>query len=74
MRCPFCNSDNTSVVDSRPVEDSNAIRRRRKCEACSKRFTTYEKIETIPVIVVKKDKNREQYDRVKAVLENNKAV
>ena len=65
MRCPFCNSDNTSVVDSRPVEDSNAIRRRRKCEACSKRFTTYEKIETIPVIVVKKDKNREQYDRSK---------
>ncbi len=65
MRCPFCNSDNTSVVDSRPVEDSNAIRRRRKCEACSKRFTTYEKIETIPVIVVKKDKNREQYDRAK---------
>ena len=65
MRCPFCNSDNTSVVDSRPVEDSNAIRRRRKCENCSKRFTTYEKIETIPVIIVKKDKNREQYDRSK---------
>ncbi len=65
MRCPFCNSDNTSVVDSRPVEDSNAIRRRRKCENCSKRFTTYEKIETIPVIVVKKDRNREQYDRAK---------
>ena len=65
MRCPFCNSDNTSVVDSRPVEDSNSIRRRRKCENCSKRFTTYEKIETIPVIVVKKDKNREQYDRSK---------
>ena len=65
MRCPFCNSDNTSVVDSRPVEDSNAIRRRRKCENCSKRFTTYEKIETIPVIIVKKDRNREQYDRSK---------
>lgn len=65
MRCPFCNSDNTSVVDSRPVEDSNAIRRRRKCESCSKRFTTYEKIETIPVIIIKKDQNREQYDRTK---------
>ena len=65
MRCPFCNSDNTSVVDSRPVEDINAIRRRRKCENCSKRFTTYEKIETIPVIIIKKDQNREQYDRSK---------
>lgn len=65
MRCPFCNSDNTSVVDSRPVEESNAIRRRRKCENCRKRFTTYEKIETIPVIIVKKDKNREEYDRAK---------
>ncbi len=65
MRCPFCNSDNTSVVDSRPVEDINAIRRRRKCENCSKRFTTYEKIETIPVIIIKKDQNREQYDRAK---------
>ena len=65
MRCPFCNSDNTSVVDSRPVEDINAIRRRRKCENCSKRFTTYEKIETIPVIIIKKDQNREQYARAK---------
>ena len=65
MRCPFCNSDNTSVVDSRPVEENNSIRRRRKCENCQKRFTTYEKIETIPVIIVKKDKNREQYDRAK---------
>ena len=65
MKCPFCNSDNTSVVDSRPVEESNAIRRRRKCEVCFKRFTTYEKIETIPVIIIKKDMNREQYDRKK---------
>ncbi len=65
MRCPFCNQDNTRVVDSRPVEDSNAIRRRRMCDACGKRFTTYEKVETIPLIVIKKDQNREQYDRSK---------
>ena len=62
MRCPFCNQDNTRVVDSRPVEDNNAIRRRRMCDACGRRFTTYEKVETIPLIVIKKDQNREQYD------------
>ena len=55
MRCPFCNQDNTKVVDSRPVEDTNAIRRRRMCESCGKRFTTYEKVETIPLSVIKKD-------------------
>ena len=65
MRCPFCNQDNTRVVDSRPVEDSNAIRRRRMCDSCGKRFTTYEKVETIPLIVIKKDQNREPYDRAK---------
>ena len=65
MRCPFCNQDNTRVVDSRPVEDTNSIRRRRLCDACGKRFTTYEKVETIPLIVIKKDNNREQYDRTK---------
>ena len=65
MRCPFCNQDNTRVVDYRPVEDSNAIRRRRMCDACGKRFTTYEKVETIPLIVIKKDQNREPYDRAK---------
>ena len=65
MRCPFCNQDNTRVVDSRPVEDTNSIRRRRLCDACGKRFTTYEKVETIPLIVIKKDKNRETYDRSK---------
>ncbi|MDD7740540.1 MAG: transcriptional regulator NrdR [Fusicatenibacter sp.] len=65
MRCPFCNQDNTRVVDSRPIEDSNAIRRRRMCDACGRRFTTYEKVETIPLIVIKKDLNREQYDRSK---------
>ena len=65
MRCPFCNQDNTRVVDSRPVEVSSAIRRRRMCDECKKRFTTYEKLETIPLIVIKKDQNREQYDRAK---------
>lgn len=65
MKCPFCNSENTKVIDSRPVEDNNSIRRRRSCDECGKRFTTYEKIETIPLIVIKKDNNREQYDRAK---------
>lgn len=65
MKCPFCNHDNTRVVDSRPVDDNTAIRRRRMCDECGKRFTSYEKVETIPLIVIKKDQNREQYDRSK---------
>ena len=65
MKGPFCNQDNTRVVDSRPVDDNTAIRRRRMCDACGKRFTTYEKVETIPLIVIKKDQNREQFDRSK---------
>lgn len=65
MRCPFCNRDNTRVVDSRPVEETNSIRRRRMCDACGKRFTTYEKVETIPLTVMKKDQSREQYERGK---------
>ena len=65
MKCPFCNQDNTRVVDSRPADDNNSIRRRRLCDACGKRFTTYEKVETIPLIVIKKDEMREQYDRSK---------
>jgi len=65
MKCPFCNQDNTRVVDSRPADDSNSIRRRRLCDECGKRFTTYEKVETIPLIVIKKDQSREQYDRSK---------
>ena len=65
MKCPFCNQDNTRVGDSRPVDDNTAIRRRRMCDACGKRFTTYEKVETIPLIVIKKDQNREQFDRSK---------
>ena len=65
MRCPFCGDDNTRVIDSRPADDNQAIRRRRQCDECGKRFTTYEKVETIPLIVIKKDKNRETYDRSK---------
>ena len=65
MKCPYCNQDNTRVVDSRPVDDNNAIRRRRMCDECGRRFTTYEKVETIPLVVIKKDQNREQYDRSK---------
>lgn len=65
MKCPFCGHDNTSVIDSRPAEDNNSIRRRRVCGECDKRFTTYEKVETIPLIIVKKDENRETFDRTK---------
>ena len=65
MRCPFCGKDNTRVIDSRPAEDGNAIRRRRECDVCRKRFTTYEKVEMIPLIVIKKGNNRETYDRSK---------
>jgi len=65
MKCPFCSHESTRVIDSRPAEDNNSIRRRRVCDECGKRFTTYEKIETIPLIIIKKDDNRETYDRVK---------
>ncbi len=65
MKCPFCGKENTRVIDSRPAEDSNSIRRRRQCDVCEKRFTTYEKIETIPLVVIKKDNNREPYNRAK---------
>ena len=65
MKCPYCNAENTRVIDSRPADDNCSIRRRRECDDCGKRFTTYEKIETIPLIVIKKDKNREAYDRKK---------
>ena len=65
MKCPYCNLDNTRVVDSRPADDNTSIRRRRICDSCGKRFTTYEKIETIPLVVIKKDRTRQQYDRRK---------
>ena len=65
MKCTYCGGENTRVIDSRPVEEDNSIRRRRVCDGCSRRFTTYEKIETIPMVVIKKDNNRETYDRSK---------
>ena len=55
MKCPYCGNSDTRVIDSRPAEEGNSIRRRRSCDACWKRFTTYEKIETIPLIVIKKE-------------------
>lgn len=65
MRCPYCNVENTKVIDSRPADDNSSIRRRRHCDACGRRFTTYEKVETVPLIVVKRDNNREPYDHDK---------
>ena len=65
MKCPYCGAENTRVIDSRPVEESNSIRRRRQCDECDKRFTTYEKVETIPLVVIKKGNVRQAYDRTK---------
>jgi len=65
MKCPACAYEESKVVDSRPSPDGNMIRRRRECLACGKRFTTYETIETAPLVVVKRDKSREAYDRNK---------
>lgn len=65
MRCPFCGHDDSKVIDSRPTEEGVAIRRRRECIKCAQRFTTYEKVETLPIIVIKKDKTRELFSREK---------
>ena len=65
MKCPFCGFEESKVIDSRPTDEGERIRRRRECVKCGKRFTTYEVIETVPVIVVKKDKSRESFDRTK---------
>ncbi len=65
MKCPFCGFSESKVIDSRPTDEGEKIRRRRECVSCSKRFTTYEIIESVPIIVVKKDKSREAFDRVK---------
>jgi len=65
MKCPFCSAENSRVIDSRASDDDLSIRRRRVCDACNKRFTTYEKIEFSQVMVVKKDNNREVFDREK---------
>ena len=65
MKCPFCNAADTKVIDSRPADDNASIRRRRQCETCGKRFTTYEKLETMPLMIIKKDNSREPYSRQK---------
>lgn len=65
MKCPFCSFEESKVIDSRPTDEGERIRRRRECMSCGKRFTTYEIIESVPIIVVKKDKSREVFDRDK---------
>ena len=65
MRCPFCGYEESKVIDSRPTDEGEKIRRRRECISCAKRFTTYEIIESVPIVVVKKDKSRQAFDRVK---------
>ena len=65
MKCPFCGHENTRVIDSRPADDNNSIRRRRVCDECDKRFTTYEKVEEMLLMVVKRDGRRESFDRNK---------
>ena len=65
MRCPFCGVEDSKVIDSRPTDEGSRIRRRRECLACAKRFTTYEIVESVPLVVVKKDGCREMFDRSK---------
>ncbi len=65
MKCPFCGYYESKVIDSRPTDEGERIRRRRECLHCAKRFTTYEVIETLPLVVIKKDKSREAFDRNK---------
>lgn len=67
MKCPFCSFEESKVVDSRSTDDNNTIRRRRECLDCGKRYTTYEKIEDIPVLVIKKDSTREHFNKDKIV-------
>ena len=65
MKCPFCGFEESKVIDSRPTDEGERIRRRRECLQCAKRFTTYEMIETLPIVVIKKDKSRETFNRDK---------
>ncbi|MFR6065601.1 MAG: transcriptional regulator NrdR [Eubacterium sp.] len=67
MKCPFCGCEESKVIDSRPTDENERIRRRRECVECGKRFTTYEVIEDVPIIVIKKDKSREVFDRTKVL-------
>jgi transcriptional repressor NrdR len=65
MKCPYCSFEEDRVIDSRPTEEGTAVRRRRECSKCLKRFTTYEKVESLPLMVIKKDHTREPFDRDK---------
>ena len=65
MKCPFCSYSESKVIDSRPADEGTSIRRRRECLSCGKRFTTYENVESLPIIVVKKDNSRQSFDRNK---------
>ena len=67
MKCPFCGFMDSKVIETRTVEETNSIRRRRECLECQQRFTTYEKLESIPLVVIKKDKTRETFDREKVL-------
>ncbi len=67
MKCPYCGFGESKVIDSRPVEENSSIRRRRECLKCSKRFTTYEMVETISLVVIKRDMSRQPYDRNKVI-------
>lgn len=67
MKCPYCEYTESKVIDSRPTDEGNSIRRRRECLKCEKRFTTYEQIESIPIIIIKKDGKRQTYDRQKLI-------
>ncbi len=68
MKCPFCTFPESKVIDSRAIEDNSAIRRRRECLSCGKRYTTFEKVEDIPILVVKKDDSRENFDKNKIIV------
>ncbi len=68
MKCPFCTFSESKVIDSRAIEENSAIRRRRECLSCGKRYTTFEKVEDIPILVVKKDESRETFDKNKIIV------
>ena len=67
MKCPFCGHAESKVIDSRPADEGNSIRRRRECLSCNKRFTTYETVERMPLVVVKRDGSRQTFDRIKLI-------
>ena len=67
MKCPFCGYSESKVIDSRPADENNSIRRRRECLSCAKRFTTYETVESLPMVVVKKDGSRQSFERRKVL-------